>query len=122
MRAAFRKFLLLCLILALPLESFASARMLGCALSHRALPQAETVAMEDAMPGCHETEAAKHATPARHDCAHCAACTLASALPIPSLAVVPVVALTPVYLVLPAERFSAFIPDGPERPPRILAV
>ena len=104
------------LMLALPLQAFASAAMLGCATSHPIA--AEPVAMADeTMAGCHETGQAD-APPAQHDCKHCAACALASTLPIPvsdTLAILPV---TQVYQSSPAASFSGFVPDGPERPPR----
>ena len=104
------------LMLALPLQALASASMLGCALAHEAAP--EPMAMADGMmDGCHEPEPADQ-TPEQHDCKHCAACMLGSALP----ATVESTAIAPVpqrHAAQPAALFSGFVPDGPERPPRI---
>jgi len=113
MRAAFRRFLLTCLMLMLPLEAFASAAMLGCALSH---PDARAVAA--APPACHDETPAQPATPVHHDCAHCAVCHLASALPIPAPAAAPAERPPAAYPHFVSNRFDGFIPDGPERPPR----
>jgi hypothetical protein len=115
MHAAFRRFLLTCLILVLPLEAFASAAMLGCAMSH---PAAPAPAVSAAMPACHDAAPAHPAAPAHHDCTHCAACYLASALPIPMLAVAPAERPPVAYPHFVTSRFDGFIPEGPERPPR----
>jgi len=115
-RAHFHRFLLMLLMLALPLQTFASAAMLGCTFSNQAMEEPMAMAGE-MMAGCHEPQQTD-TPPARHDCKHCAACALASALPIPSAdspAIVPVLTrFTP----QPAASFSGFIPHGPERPPR----
>lgn len=117
MRAAFRRLLLTCLILVLPLEAFASAAMLGCVQSH---PAGHAAAMSAAMPGCHDEAPAQPAVPSHHDCKHCAVCYLASALPIPMLAVAPAERPPVRYPRVATSRFDGFIPDGPERPPRTL--
>lgn len=117
MRAAFHRFLLMCLVLALPLEAFASASMLACALSHGAEPQPLASVAADVPPPCHAEEAPEQA-PAEHDCTHCAACYLASALPIPARIVLPADQPAQDYAALSPARFAGFIPDGPERPPR----
>lgn len=104
------------LVLALPLQAFASASMLGCALSHQAA--AEPVAMaDDPMAGCHEPEQ-PDAPPAQHDCKHCAVCALASALPVPVSLTGTALPMTQRYTSYPAALSSGFVPDGPERPPR----
>jgi hypothetical protein len=116
-RAQLHRFLLILLMLALPLQAFAAASMLGCALSHRAA--GEQMAMVDGMmAGCHETEQ-PDAPPAQHDCKHCAVCALASALlPIPASNTPAILPVTHHFTSHPAASFSGFVPDGPERPPR----
>jgi len=101
-------------MLALPVQTFASAAMLGCALPHQA--EMELTAMtEDGMAGCHEPEPS---APTSHNCKHCAACALASALPIPSSDTPAIVPVPTRYIPHPAASFSGFVPEGPERPPR----
>lgn len=113
MRAVFRRLLLTCLMLALPLEAFASTAMLGCAFSHQGLAQAVAAADRP----CHE-EQVPEAPFAAHDCAHCAACHLASVLPIPAAPGLSADAPAASPPVAVDERISGFIPDMPERPPR----
>jgi len=104
------------LMLALPLQTFASAAMLGCAFSHPAT--AEPMAMADGMmAGCHEQEQ-PDAPPARHDCKHCAACALAAALPIPATDSPAILPFRHSFTPSAVTAFNGFIPDGPERPPR----
>jgi len=96
-------------MLALPLQALASASMLGCTFSH---PAADVM-----MADCHEPEQ-PDSPPAQHDCKHCAACALASALPVPVTDSVVIMPLRHRFTPTPATAFSGFIPDGPERPPR----
>jgi hypothetical protein len=112
----FRRFLLMFLMLALPLQAFASASMLGCAFAHQAAMQ-DKAATDDAMAGC---DASQHSEvpPVQHDCKHCAACYLASALPIPAFDAPAIVPVSAAFIPHPAAAFSGYIPDGPERPPR----
>jgi hypothetical protein len=106
------------LMLALPMQTFASAAMLGCTFSHQAV--AEPMAMADGMMGgCHEAEQQPDTPPAQHDCKHCAACALAAALPIPVTDSPAIMPLRHRFTSSPAAAFSGFIPDGPERPPRL---
>ena len=100
------------LILALPVQSFASAAMLGCMMPP---PDAmQPVAMAD----CHASSDQPDTPATSHNCNHCAACALASALPIPAASSTPVVPIADCFAAQPAAAFSGFIPDGPERPPR----
>lgn len=99
-------------MLALPLQAFASAFMLGC--THEA--DLQPMAVADAA-GCHESHPSGQA-PASHDCEHCSACALGSALPIPMARELVLPAAGGGFAVPPADTFSGFIPDGPERPPR----
>lgn len=120
------------MMLALPLQAFASAAVLGCEFAHGdggmqsapgiTSPGITSLGMADmdhAMSGCHETSEDPPAPSAgKHQCSHCAACYLAAAFPIPAVigtAVAPI-PYTPHLSV--AEAFSGFIPEGPERPPR----
>jgi hypothetical protein len=121
-RIHFRRFLLTFLMLALPLQAFASASMLGCALSHQAVVLESAMADDPmAMAGCHESQH-PDAPPTQHDCKHCAACYLASALPIPAFAAPAVMPVSTAFIAHSAASFSGFIPDGPERPPRTASV
>lgn len=101
-------------MLALPVQTFASAAMLGCALPQQAAVELTAMA-EDGMAGCHEPE---QSAPTSHNCKHCTACALASALPIPSSDTPAIVPVPTRYIVHPAAPFSGFVPEGPERPPR----
>jgi len=103
-------------MLALPVQAFASAAMLGCALPHQAAMAPMAMAMaEDGMAGCHEPE---QSAPTPHNCKHCTACALAFALPIPSSDTPAIVPSPTRYFPHPAASFSGFVPEGPERPPR----
>jgi hypothetical protein len=117
-RAQLHRFLLLLLMLALPLQAFASASaMLGCTGSHPAA--AEHAAMTDEMmAACHDHKQSDSA-PVQHDCKHCAACALAAALPVPAAAASAIMPTATRFIPYPAASFSGFIPDGPERPPRV---
>ena len=118
-RFHFKRFLLILMMLALPVQTFASAAMLGCAFSHQGPSAAPGMAMADeATPACHELEP-PDAPSAKHNCKHCAACYMASALAIPSAVIVPL-APVPHSVIVPvaSPSFVGFIPDSPERPPR----
>ncbi|MCA1978323.1 MAG: hypothetical protein LDL19_03720 [Thiobacillus sp.] len=112
MRASFKALLTLCLMLALPLQGYAAATMLSCAFGHGSAPPAVETA-----PSCHTTET-PDAPPARHDCAHCAVCLHATALPIPMVAALPEAQSVRDYASVPATVLASHVPDGPERPPR----
>lgn len=116
-RNRFKHLLMVFMMLALPVQTFASAALLGCELS-RAAPETQ-VAMDHGMSVCHDAPADKPDMPVgEHQCGHCAACYLAAAFPIPaaSAALVTPIPYSP-YLQT-SESFSGFIPEGPERPPR----
>lgn len=114
-RTRTQRLLLLLLMLALPVQAFASAAaMLGCALPQQDTAQTMVMA-EEGMAGCHESEPS---APAAHDCKHCTACVLASALPIPSSDTPVIVPASTRYIPHAAASFSGFVPEGPERPPR----
>lgn len=115
MRARFHRLLLLFLMLALPLQAFASASMLACTFAHAA--PMEEAHMDDAMAGCHDSGQAD-APPASHDCQHCSACALGSVLPIPRGASMVVPPDAAGVAAESSAAYSGFVPDGPERPPR----
>lgn len=121
MRSYFKRFLLSVLLLILPLQGFASATMLGCAFSHpaQAMQHAldEQAMMDDSAATCHEPKPTGK-TPASHECTHCAACYLASALLVPALNIVPVAPAAHSIAPRADDAFTGFIPDSPERPPR----
>lgn len=108
------------MMLVLPVQSFASAAMLGCAFAHQGmsagLAMAEPVST-DTTPACHTPEQPEP-EPAQHDCKHCAVCYMASALPIPSATTLPALDKPGVFVVSSSSSFVGFIPDSPERPPR----
>jgi hypothetical protein len=107
------------LMLALPLQTFASAAMLVCsASSHQAMTEQQVAMADGAMAACHEPDRQPETPPTQHDCKHCGACALGVALPIPVAATAIMPALIR-FSSHPAASFSGFIPDGPERPPRI---
>lgn len=66
---------------------------------------------------CHET-GQPDTPPAQRDCKHCAACALASTLPIPVSGTPAIMTVEQRYASDPVARFSGFVPEGPERPPR----
>jgi len=117
-RFHFKRFLLILMMLVLPVQTFASGAMLGC--THDAQrSSSEMIGMDMTtvtMPACHESQ--HPATPAKHDCKHCAACYLSAALPIPSAMIVPVALPAQSVIVQAPASFIGFIPDSPDRPPR----
>ena len=120
MRFPFKRLLILLMMLVLPVQTFASAAMLGCAFSHQGPGTADAMAQAasaEALPACHTPEQ-PDATPAKHDCNHCAACYLASALPIPSIYIPPIAPVSHSVIVHKAVALHGFIPDSPDRPPR----
>jgi hypothetical protein len=103
------------LMLILPLQAFASASMRGCMPAPVPVPESAEPML---MSGCHESGHHDDA-PAPHNDKHCAICALATALPV---SFSPSPALTPTslrFVTLPFAAFNGFIPDGPERPPRL---
>lgn len=114
-RTLFKRFLLVFMMLALPVQAFASAAMLGC----EPMRVQTQVSMDETMANCHEAPAEQSGTPAgEHQCKHCTACYLATGLPIPvsgASYAAPAPHIPPPH---PAAQFSGFIPEGPERPPR----
>jgi len=112
MHTLFRRFLLLCLMLALPLQGLAATTLLSCALA-----QGDAQVADGAASPCH-TESQPDASPAHHDCAHCAICLHASALPIPVVPPLPEAGFAHAYASVSAGSFAGHVPDGPERPPR----
>jgi hypothetical protein len=122
-RTRFHRFLLFLMMLALPVQAFASAAMLDCSFTNQAAmaPMAPMAMAGEMMAGCHEPEQSDSPS-AQHNCKHCAACALASVLPIPATDRAAVVPVSIHFLSQPAASFSGFVPSGPERPPRHLLV
>jgi hypothetical protein len=117
MRTRFHRFLLFLMMLALPVQTFASAAMLDCTFTDQAAVAPMAMAGEMMMAGCHEPQQ-PDSPPAQHDCKHCAACALAAVLPIPVTDRAAVVPASIHFLTQPVASFSGFVPSGPERPPR----
>jgi len=115
-RTRFHRFLLFLMMLALPVQTFASAAMLGCTFADQAAVAPMAMAGEMAA-ACHEPEQ-PDSPPAQHNCKHCTACALASVLPIPATNSAAIVPASIRFISQPAASFSGFVPSGPERPPR----
>jgi hypothetical protein len=111
-----QRFLPILLMLALPLQAFASAAMLVCTFSHRTALES-MMPVDETMAGCHETQQTD-APAVQHDCKHCAACALASALAIPAADTPAIVSASHRFDPQSAAAFGGFVPEGPERPPR----
>lgn len=110
------------MMLALPVQTFASAAMLGCTFSHQEPGAHQKVTQhmamaEEEVAACHEPKLPDTSS-TQHTCKHCAACYLASALPIPVASAAPIVPLAHSVIAHPDATFIGFIPDSPERPPR----
>ncbi len=117
MHSHFKRFLLIFMMLALPVQAFASAALLGCEFSSAGAEAG--IAMDHAMADCHEAPAEKPGVPAgEHQCSHCAACYLAAAFPMPAATATLVAPIPYTPPLARIEPFSGFIPEGPERPPR----
>jgi hypothetical protein len=118
----FKRFLLIFMMLALPVQAFASVALLGCefARADKAMPAAmDMIGMDHAMADCHEAPAEQSGAPAvEHQCSHCAACYLAAAFPIPAAVISPVTPIPYSPHLQITVTFSGFVPEGPERPPR----
>lgn len=114
MRTLFKRFLLVFMMLALPVQTFASAAMLGCE-SMRAQIQ---IPVDASMENCHEAPADQNAPAGEHQCKHCTACYLATGLPIPVSGATHVAPAPHIPYLHPAAQFSGHIPEGLERPPR----
>lgn len=111
------------MMLVLPAQAIASAAGLGCAFSHQgqaAHMGVEQRAMTDAAMAVCDEPGQPASSSAAHDCKHCSACYFVSALLMPAVDApsLPFV----MYSVIPHadDAFTGFIPDSPERPPRIL--
>jgi hypothetical protein len=115
-RTRFHRFLLFLMMLALPVQTFASAAMLDCTFTDQAAMAPMAMAGET-MAGCHEPQQPDSPL-TQHNCKHCAACALAAVLPIPVTDRAAVVPVSIHFLSQPAASFSGFVPSGPERPPR----
>lgn len=110
------------MMLVLPVQTFASAAMLDCAFSQQGLSAASHQMTQQTggavLHACHESS--QPTTPdTKHDCKHCSACYLASALLIPSTVIMPMAAVSQAAIAHPIDSFVGFIPDSPERPPRL---
>jgi hypothetical protein len=104
------------LMLILPLQTFASAGMLGCASVHPAALE-RMQAVDAVMTACHEQKQ-QDAPATQHSCTHCAVCALASVLPVPAITTPALISDADRFTSQLAASFNGFIPDGPERPPR----
>lgn len=114
MRTLFKRFLLVFMMLALPVQTFASAAMLGCEPMRTEIQ----VSMDEVMANCHEPAGQSGAPAAEHQCKHCTACYLATGLPVPASGATYAAPAPHIPYLHPSAQFSAFIPEGLERPPR----
>ena len=112
-------------MLVLPVQTFASVAMLGCAFSHQGQTTHQAPdkqAMSDAaMATCHESEQTGQSLPA-HNCTHCVACYLASVPLMPAVDTMPISPVAHSIVPHADDAFIGFIPDSPERPPRVFFV
>ena len=110
------------MLLVLPVQTFASAAMLGCAFSHQGQTAHRVldkqVMLDEAVATCHEPEQSEK-SPASRNCTHCTACYLTSFMMVPAISGVPILAFTPSFIPHAEVTFIGFIPDSPERPPRL---
>ena len=110
------------MMLVLPVQTFASAAMLGCAFSHPNMdtqPALDTQTVSGtATASCHESERTEQA-PGTQPCKHCTACYLASAMWAPAADVTSLLRATQSVITYADKAFTGFIPDSLERPPRI---
>lgn len=113
------------LMLVLPVQTFASAVMLGCLSAHPATV-IQVVAADDAMAvdgdmaTCHEPATQHKQSKQQSTCKHCAVCALASALAGPVMGERVNLSEPDRYQPAAEVHFSGFIPDGPERPPQAI--
>ena len=116
MRTRFHRLLLIVMMLALPLQAFASAAMIGCSMmQHAVMP---SLASDTEMSGCHESAPQPDSPTSQHSCAHCAVCYLTSVPLLPADASLSALPAASAMIPHAAISFSGFIPEGPERPPR----
>ena len=112
------------LMLVLPVQTFASAIMLGCLSAHpatliQAVSAEEAMSVDPAMATCHEPATQHTSSEQPSTCKHCAVCALASALAGPVMGEGVSLPEPDRYQPVAEARFSGFIPDGPERPPQV---
>lgn len=114
------------LMLVLPVQTFASAVMLGCLSAHPAtviqvMAADEAMAVEGDMATCHEPASQQHKQSGQQStCKHCAVCALASALAGPVMGERVTLSEPDLYQPAAEVHFSGFIPDGPDRPPQAI--
>ncbi|MDP1863371.1 MAG: hypothetical protein Q8K52_05625 [Thiobacillus sp.] len=110
------------MMLVLPVQSFASAAMLGCVFSYQGqstFQHMEQQAMSgEALATCHEPKETDKA-PNSNNCKHCTVCHAASTLMIPAVDAAPIVPFAHRVAPHADDTFIGFIPDSPERPPRL---
>ena len=110
-------------MLVLPVQSFASAAMMGCVFSYQGqstFQQMEQQAMSgEALATCHESEQQTGKSPNSHNCKHCTDCHAASTLMVPAVDAAPIVPFAQGVVPHADDTFIGFIPDSPERPPRL---
>ena len=111
------------MMLALPVQTFASAAMLGCAFSQSGMDvvQEHGQSVMAAESACHES-GQTDLTPSQNACKHCSACYLASALLAPSIDTPPVVLTAQRLISHVDDVFIGYIPDSPDRPPQLAFV
>ena len=110
-------------MLVLPVQSFASAAMMGCVFVYQGqstFQNMEQQAMSgEALAACHEPEQQTGKSPKSHNCKHCAVCHAAVTLMVPTVDAAPIVPLAHCVVPYADDTFVGFIPDSPERPPRL---
>jgi len=115
-RTRFHRLLLIVMMLALPLQGFAAAAMIGCSMMQHAGMSSQ--ASDAEMSGCHESAPQPDSPTSQHSCTHCAVCYLTSIPLLPAAATLSALPAASAMIPHAATSFSGFIPEGPKRPPR----
>jgi len=116
-RTRFHRLLLIVMMLALPLQGFAAAAMIGCSMMQHAGMSSQQ-ASDSEMSGCHESAPQPDSPTSQHSCTHCAVCYLTSIPLLPAAATLSALPAASAMIPHAAPSFSGFIPEGPKRPPR----
>ena len=107
------------LALAIPVQGFAAASMLGCATGHRGAAggHSHALGMHDHSGSHGDAHKANAGASSKASCSACAACCTSAALPATPV-VFEATHMPDSFVLLAPHRVASFIGGGPERPPR----
>lgn len=118
MRSFWRIVVMWLLVLALPAQALAGARLMHCQQQGSAAPvSAHSHEPADAQAAPEASHCEEQAADSAHRCSACAACTIGTALT-PATVKVPEPAPAAAPVFVPAGTIPSFIASGLERPPR----